>query len=191
MKSRTKEQGSALHIVIIVVLVLAVLSLLGFVFWQNFVNKPAATSETTNTTSTSKDSTSTADTNKKILSVSEWGIQGTYNSDQSFSYEVFPSDPNALLLKKGSELACGKGIGAVYKFKSDEKTTFFGTTSEERTAKEVYASGDVSYQAFIGDNYYFLKDASTACSSDNVTDTDRAALIQASKDFVSSIESIN
>jgi len=43
MESRIKEQGSALHAVIITVLIVAVLGLLGFVFWQNFINKPSET----------------------------------------------------------------------------------------------------------------------------------------------------
>ena len=191
MKSHSKESGSVVHIVVIIVLIVAVLGLLGFVFWQNFMNKPAANDNSSQTSTQQQDSNSDVVSNAKTLVVTDWGIKGTYETDQTFSYEVFPTDPNALLLKKGDLLACGKGIGAVYRLKSDEKSTFFGASGEEKTAKEIYTDNDVSYKAFIGDYYYFLKDASTACSSDNVSNEDRAELIQATKDFVSSIESAN
>jgi hypothetical protein len=42
MKFRIKEQGSALHVVILIVLIVAVLGLLSFVFWQNFLNKDSS-----------------------------------------------------------------------------------------------------------------------------------------------------
>lgn len=61
MKLRIKEQGSAVHIIIIVILVIALLGVLGFVFWQNFVNKntisDANKSTQTNSQSTSQKAT--------------------------------------------------------------------------------------------------------------------------------------
>lgn len=183
MKSRN-QTGNA-HVVIIIILVVALVGALGFVFWQNFMNKSAT--NTTAETTQQQETTSATKADSKTLAVTEWNIKGSYGGDQTFSYEIFATDPNALLLKKGSSLACGKGVGAVYRLKSDEKSSFFGTSGEEKTAKEIYAIGDVSYQAFIGDYYYFLKDPSTACASDNISDSDRAALIQAVQDFVPSI----
>lgn len=187
---KTRNQTGSAHVIIIVILVIVVLGAVGFMFWQNFINKPAA-NDTTNQMTQQKETPSTTDSDSKTLTVTEWNIKGSYNGDQTFSYEIFPTDDNALLLKKGDSLACGKGIGSVYRLKSDEKSSFFGTSGMEMTAKDIYASGDVTYQAFIGDYYYFLKDASTACPTDNVSETDRAALIQATKDFVPSIESTN
>ncbi|MFZ1301165.1 MAG: hypothetical protein WAQ27_01120 [Candidatus Microsaccharimonas sp.] len=47
MKSRTQQQGSALHIVIIIVLVVALIGTLGFVFWNNFIKQTNTTQDTT------------------------------------------------------------------------------------------------------------------------------------------------
>jgi|GEM_PF-5651761 len=58
MKSRHTQTGSA-HVVIIIVLVIAVLGALGFIFWQNFLNKPAASTTTTTTTKTTASDTTT------------------------------------------------------------------------------------------------------------------------------------
>ena len=46
MKSRTNEQGSALHIVIVIVLVVALLGALGFIFYQNFIQQSSSTNKT-------------------------------------------------------------------------------------------------------------------------------------------------
>lgn len=48
MKSRKKEQGSALHITIVVILIIIILGLLGYVFYGHFISKPAM--NTNNTT---------------------------------------------------------------------------------------------------------------------------------------------
>jgi len=51
MKTRIKEQGSIVHIVIIVVLVVGLLGALGFVFWQNFIQKKSDDQSKVDTTS--------------------------------------------------------------------------------------------------------------------------------------------
>jgi len=83
MKSQNKESGSIVHIVVIVILIIAVLGLLGFVFWQNFVNKPVASSTETTTTSTTTQTTPS-------IAISEWNLKGTYNQDKlgTLSYEI-------------------------------------------------------------------------------------------------------
>lgn len=60
MKFRIKEQGGALHLVIIVVLVVAVLGSLGFVLWQNSIQKNDLTTDvvTTETSDSLADPTS-------------------------------------------------------------------------------------------------------------------------------------
>ena len=60
MKSRAKEQGSSLHIVIVIILVAAVLGLLGYVFWSHFIDKksPATASTSQSSTSTAMDTVS-------------------------------------------------------------------------------------------------------------------------------------
>jgi len=191
MKTRTSEQGSA-HLIIIIVLIVALVGTLGFVFWQNFVNKPAEKS----TTSTSQQTEINSDlpSGSKALTVSEWAVKSSYGGELVFGYTVFANDPNALLLTSGDSVACGQGIGTVYRLKSGEKaaSSFFGgTNDEEMTAKDIYTSGNVSTQSKAGDYYYFLKDASGTCSSDTVTAMERSGLIQATKDFVESIALAN
>lgn len=68
MKSRIKEQGSALHIVIVVVLVVALLGALGFIFWQNFINKPNDTQASVEQTNSEQSAPSSEDNSASFVS---------------------------------------------------------------------------------------------------------------------------
>lgn len=59
MKSRKKERGSALHIVIVIILIVIILGLLGYVFYTNFISKPATTANDTTSVATNNKSQST------------------------------------------------------------------------------------------------------------------------------------
>lgn len=83
MKSRIKEQGSAVHIVIIIVLILVILGLLGFVFWQNFINKSEPATQTTQTTVTASTEFSTCESEEDdkatngVFCSDEYGVKFT------------------------------------------------------------------------------------------------------------------
>lgn len=78
MKKRNMEHGGSIEIVIISVLVVGILAILGFVFWQNFINKPD-----------NKSNETTAPVTDGSLSISEWGVKGTYsNTDVQLEYSL-------------------------------------------------------------------------------------------------------
>lgn len=74
MKSRIKEQGSALHIVIIVVLIIALLGALGFIFYQNFIKQDAPVSNTVPDTSQQTEDEEEAGTYKGTRVVALSGV---------------------------------------------------------------------------------------------------------------------
>lgn len=178
MKSRIKEQGSALHIVIIIVLVLAVLGLLGFVFWQNFINKPVGTQNTAGDTNTSAiDTGSTSAT--RTLTISEWGIKGDYTGTKEFGY-VIESGGYSPAVRLTSDVLVDvcTNTGDIFRFKADEVTNLGpgSTGNPDITAKDAYdtmAVPNISWGAksHIGDYYYFLARPQSACLEDMVGKT--------------------
>ena len=104
MQSRTKEQGSVMHIIIIVVLVAAILGALGFVFLQNFGKKTASTS-------TSQQANTQAGSNlpKKYTSTigsfaisypDDWTLKTTTDTSNA----DFPVDASSLTSPSGTVL---------------------------------------------------------------------------------------
>jgi cytoskeletal protein RodZ len=78
VKKSNNQTGSA-HVVIIIILILAILGLLGFVFWQNFIQKKAATS----TSTTASSNAASSDPYANWL---------TYSSDRGAFNLKYPSD---------------------------------------------------------------------------------------------------
>ncbi|MFZ3010178.1 MAG: hypothetical protein WA030_04165 [Candidatus Microsaccharimonas sp.] len=187
MKSRIKEQGSAAHIVVIVVLVLAVLGLLGFVFWQNFMNKTETATSTTETTTTTEPVEST----EQKLTVSEWGIEGSYTSTKDLEYKIDTTNDISVLEFTSPAVAaidgnCNEYTAGIVRYLGDE-VTYIGagsTGNPESTGKGIYESMDVpnaswEAKAHIGDYYYFMSRPQSACESDQadaLIDVQAAAL---------------
>ena len=166
MKSRTKEQGSIVHTVVIIVLVVAVLGLLGFVFWQNFVNKKPATTASTNTTQMTQQTASTT----KPLAVSEWGVTGTYDqaglSDVSYTID---SNGRLTLTATGLPDGCGglNGIGLVYRLTGDQPLPVVG--DDETTAQAYQRLGASASFVQIGNYYYLYYAPNAPCDPDGGT----------------------
>ncbi len=176
MKSRHSQTGSA-H-VIIIVLIVALLGVLGFVFWQNFMNKPASTQ-------TSAAQTAPQTPTGKTLTVSEWGVKGTYNVTSSTPGYTYDAGSDSIsLTASGLPSGCGglNGVGTIERYKSDAVFP----NSNGQTAASYYNQNVSPYQAHVG-NYYYLFNAPTApCSPDG--GAVQTALLTATEQIVSSLQ---
>lgn len=171
MKSRN-QTGSA-HIVIIIILVVALVGALGFVFWQNFMNKSAIVGNTNTSTSKAGDVSEA-----KTLTISEWGIKGSYSGNKSLSYAIGSSEGTDNL-QLTSDIIKPGGLcdnnGSIARYKGDDVTTLGAgsTGNPEITAKDAYENMSVPNiswraKAHIGAYYYFLSKPQSACLKDMV-----------------------
>jgi hypothetical protein len=178
---KSKQTGSA-HTVIIIVLVLALLGVLGFVFWQNFVNKPA-------TKTAGASSTSQTALNNKTLSISVWGVKGSYDAKDlsSVSY-TFPEGGNNLITLTAANLPnnCGglNGIGVIYRLSGDQPLPIVGDDETTQQAYQRLGKGDAFVQ--VGDYYYYFFAPNAPCDPEGgTTETQLNAAI---KQIVKSLE---
>lgn len=170
IKSRIKEKGSAVEVVIIIVLVLAVLGLLGFVYWQNFINKPTANTQSL-TQQVAKDTQS--------LTVSEWGVKGDYSGTHTISYEL---DQFGSLTMNYSGLGSDCGLGYVSKGAGGDDAVV-GSTFSGKTTKEAYDLGYGDARAQVEGNYYLYTGPQTACEDAS----GQSQAVAAVKEFVTSL----
>ncbi len=184
MKVRHSQAGSA-HLVIIIVLAILLLGVLGFVFWQNFMNKPATTTKTDNTTQSVSTDTSSKD---KTLSVTEWGVKGTYQSDTTYGYAI---DQYGLLHFTDPKLsaACSQELSDISRATANELPILSGT-GNSLTAQEVYdQQTNQGPAAHVGDYYYFFVHAQSACDTDAET-TIQGDIGTSESEFVSSLTAL-
>lgn len=165
MKSRNKESGSVVHIVVIIILVVAVLGLLGFVLWQNFLNKPVATQTSTQQTSSdNKGSSSTTSTEVQPLAISEWGVKGDLGQSLAVNYMIEKGNEVRLTT---NEVDCGSGLngtGYIVRLTGSQKSPY---AFDDKTAAETY-DATVETNALIGDYYYFFVPPSGVCEDNGV-----------------------
>lgn len=195
MKSRIKEQGSAAHIVIIVILVVAVLGLLGFVLWQNFIQPALSTTPL----STSQETAESDTAGKTNITITEWGVKGSFESDLTLTYkfDVFNDNSEAVSLNSENMLntkICKEGGygGFIDRYMADE-TVYQGVGDTGTPAKELYESRKESGKAtaHVGDYYYFITFPQAACAgTDDPAYNDSLKAWNATIDFVKSLTAV-
>lgn len=157
MKHSTHQTGSA-HVIIIIVLVVALLGVLGFVFWQNFVSEQPADIETGIAGETAQISSQPV----KTLTVSEWGIEGSYESRLTLVYQIAENNPNSLYfstlerneqhnLAYNNTAGCFGYKGAIVRYLPDDRVIAPDGT-DHGSVEEYYTDSEY---AFISDGYYY------------------------------------
>jgi hypothetical protein len=187
----TKHQQGSAHLIIIIALVVVVLGALGFVFWQNFINKPV-NSEVSKTSITGS-AANGGETSAKKLVVSEWGIDGNYESVGELQYNLRTSFGETYLEFTSPEVAaagedCDVYSAATVRYSADD-VTYIGsgsTGNPESTGKGIYETMDVPNsswvaKAHIGDKYYFMSNPQSGCDNaaqESATEKVRAAAVE-------------
>jgi preprotein translocase subunit SecG len=133
MRRRDHQSGFSTSVILLAVLVVAALAVTGLVVYQH--HKPSSTKSSaatgTNQTTTQPKSTTTtqpATTTTQYLTITEWGVRMTLNSNtSSLYYYISPQNPNVayLSLKTISDNAplCAAdktSLAAIYRLTSTE-----------------------------------------------------------------------
>lgn len=199
MKSRTKEQGSALHVVVIVILVVGVLGLLGFVFWQNFVNKQSSDISTTKDNSESisrlskiqeellalphRSDSSAASTGLSFSTSDPVGMSVIqyYEVDVVFNASLYANNPDVAPIGGAGQGENGSGAEeALDKDKVDAILTENGLTLTEtfkgtaQLESQLYSNNDIT--CVIADSYGL---ANVRCTTTEHIDSARTAVSNA------------
>lgn len=183
MNKQKSQQGSA-HIIVIVILVIALLGTLGFVFWQNYVkvddSGKVSLVDNEKTTNEESDSGKAAVDNNEYLSISEWGIKGTYTGAHALEYTIAD---NVFLSFKSSDLTGGCSdfmVAGISRYTGDQlmKDISPFDINTMTTVSEFYAVdniGTYSGNKHIGDYYYVYVSPQAGCYQ-NGTTADATAL---------------
>ena len=196
MKSRIKEQGSALHIVIIIVLVVAVLGLLGFVLWQNFMNKPAdSQADNTSATSTQEEATDEeSDTPAQPkLAIKEWNIGGDYsNGDVRLAYSL-DGESMSFADSRLDGTDC-EGAGGFVSRQTAGEPAVGNAYVDKGTVKEAYDQGGNASEfapiAHVGEYYYTFMGPDIMCSEDETLQKQAGDAYAAGREVIKTLRAI-
>lgn len=184
MKKTTSQAGSAVLIVVVTLLVVALVGAVGYIAWQNIAggSEEAATSQDSVSGNTVEESSGEG-SDSATLSISEWGVQGDYEGEVSYSYRI--NEFGAVSLVDPS-LPSDCSVGYVTRATSDEDAVF-GSASTGMTASEAYESGAAGWgSAQVGSYYYFVTSPQASCG-DEEQNSRQSAAFEATQAVVESL----
>jgi nitrate reductase NapE component len=159
---KQQKQSGFAHLAIIIVLIVALLGALGFVYWQNFMQLKIETPiPAIGDTPTS---------NLKTMSISEWGIKGTYTNTETLQYNMISNDNQLIFTSNDTRGKCAT-LFLVRHVGSERlnEGRVIGNSDNTSTVADYYNTITDGSIKHIGD-YYFTINSSYAACGESATD---------------------
>jgi len=182
--NKKQSQSGSAHLVVIIVLVAALIGALGFVFYQNFMVAKTETPAPTPVV--------VADSEAKMVSITEWGVKGGYTSKQTLTSNLQGTRFNfQSAVTAGTDCNSAGYLGIIDRYSANDTLPEPGY-GVNMTAASFYQSADYYDRAQdsfkkIGEYYYVYTPSQAACANAGEANT---PLLDAQIEINSSIKEL-